>query len=104
MSESRSLPPPHRPDEGCVAVPVVWASHRRAKLLPVADVITRKRTEPCDALLGRPPELGRKNQKGPRLRAFREERLKGLEPSTFCMASSRYGVPDLAIYLQIAQF
>ena len=34
-------------------------------------------------------QLGPENQKGPHLRALREERLKGLEPSTFCMASRR---------------
>src|SRR5881227_3057783 len=35
-----------------------------------------------------PPLAGRKNKTPPE-RGFHEERLKGLEPSTFCMASRR---------------
>jgi hypothetical protein len=38
-------------------------------------------TERCDPALT--------NEKTPPERGFREERLKGLEPSTFCMAIGR---------------
>ena len=38
--------------------------------------------------LGAPP-LRSGTAKAPRLRGFHEERMKGLEPSTFCMASRR---------------
>ena len=31
----------------------------------------------------------RRNDERPQMGAFREERVKGLEPSTFCMASRR---------------
>ena len=36
-----------------------------------------------------PPPPAPAQRKGPRLRAFSIKRLKGLEPSTFCMASRR---------------
>jgi hypothetical protein len=35
--------------------------------------------------------------------SFRKERLKGLEPSTFCMANGRAGGTDPTFCLQIAR-
>jgi hypothetical protein len=41
--------------------------------------------------------------KPPPLRGLHEERMKGLEPSTFCMASSSWKVPTCPLPLQTAQ-
>jgi len=46
-----------------------------------------------------------RKEKTPRLRGFRVcKRLKGLEPSTFCMASGTAEVPSVRFYLQIETF
>jgi hypothetical protein len=43
-------------------------------------------------------------EKTPPERGFREERLKGLEPSTFCITSASTLSPVVAIYLQNGVF
>jgi hypothetical protein len=50
------------------------------------------------------PQSGPVNDERPRLRGLSEERLKGLEPSTFCMASSAISVTWRASCLQIGRF